>query len=160
MNSSQTTSTADLGDRHRRFMAFAMLSTALMYLLSAARRFAGPDMASFMKGAELLMILLALGFVAPIFVWKLRASASDERHLYFGLDGFVADTLARAHAVSWRSTFLLILVLAPFADNLSTLSPKVFLELVLAEMLGVFALVFLYLNRATPEDELEDSPSA
>lgn len=155
MGSTSQMPAADVGDRHRRFVAFAMLAVASIYALAAARHFLGADAARVAGILELVMVAAMVGFLAPVFLWKVRSRDSDDWHLYRRKDGFVADSVARAHLASWIVTFVLLSVLAQQTDRFGDLPPEFFLEVTLAVMLGVFGVVFLYLSRTPEEDDLE-----
>lgn len=156
MASTPQMSAADVGDRHRRYVAFAMLAVSGIYALSAARPFLGAGAARAAGILELVMVAATLGFLVPVFLWKVRSRDSDDWHLYRRRDGFVAESVARAHLASWIVTFVLLSVFAQQADRFGELPPEFFLESTLAVMLGVFGVVFLYLSRTPGEDDLED----
>lgn len=150
-------SAADIGDRHRRLLALAMLSLGAMHAAWAAEDVAGAEIAHLLELVEAGCFLVALCLFAPMVLWKLKARRGDEWHLYTGDDGFVADSLSRAHIASWGATILLVTVLATLDRSMAGYPPELFLKIVAAEMLIVFSAVFLYLTRSTDDEQDDDS---
>lgn len=158
--------TADAADRHRTFAAIAALALALMFLTNAVTDLVGPPAVLPLKIATLVLALLAVGLVVPVMFWKFRRMPAGERDLYFNADGFVPAILNRALRASWVVTLLLLMVLNVLVgDNdsggyLSSLPAEFFLQVALAVMLGVKAVVFLVLSRDDSEDGGEDGARA
>ena len=162
MNRENEPSIADVADRHRQLMAFAMLAMALLYLASAAIHVAGPEAEPYLDVVVVGMAILMLALSVPIVYWKARKLPSRERFVYFSSEGYVAEILGRAHKASWGATLLLLVLLATIADNsyLSELPGEFYMQFVLAVMLGVMSLVFLYLNRTTEEQGVAEGADA
>lgn len=153
-------SPADVGDRHRRYGALAMLALGAMYASAAIQRLVDPGVAAFLNAMEIGLIVVAVGLLVPVVTWKFRAHPHDDRHLYVGQDGFVADTLARAIAASWLITFLFLVSLVSSAERFGEMPPKFFLQCTIAVMLGVSSTVFLFLDRTPADSDLEDRSNA
>lgn len=147
-------STADVGDHHRRLMALAALSLALMYATSSVTYLVEASVGRYLDVAVIVFVVLTFVPLVPIVVWKARQPPSQEWHLYKGEDGFIADALSRAHIVSWATTLLLLTVFTGIADRWD-LPTEFWIRVALAVMLAVFAIVFLLLSRTGTGDELE-----
>lgn len=145
-------STADLADRHRRYLAYAMLACAFMFGANAAEHVVGPEYVTVAKLTQLVMVGLMFLGVLPTVNWKLRNRDRDLRHIYFDEDGYAARSLDRAKSASWVITFIGLVVLTPFTRELVTAPTPFFLHSTLALMVGVFSVVFLYFDRAAAAD--------
>lgn len=153
MSPERDPSIADVGDRHRRLMAFGLLAVGVMYGVQAVEYLVGPPAA---RGLDLLTVALAvtvLGLIAPIFVWKARFLPRGEWHLYRGEGGYVAEALSRAHIASWATTFLFLLALDLFLDRLPELPRGFFIKVGVFVMATSFAVVFLVLEREPGSEE-------
>lgn len=145
----------DVADGHRRLVAFAVLALGARYALSAGSFHASPGLVPPLELLEDGLALLAVGLIVPIFAWKLRHRSSKDWHLYEDDDGFVARTIARAQSASWTLTFLALILTESLDRSLGELSWVFLFDLVLAVMLLTFAIVFLYLDRASDREAEE-----
>lgn len=145
-----TDSIPDVADRHRRLIAFAVLALGARYGVSASAFLADAGLASSLGLLADGLAFLAVGLVVPVFVWKARNRSRDDWHLYEDDDGFVARTIARAHAGSWTLTFIVLILTESMDRTLGDLSWVFLFDVVLAVMLLSFSLIFLYLDRAPP----------
>lgn len=145
-------SMADMGDRHRRFMALALLSMGLMFVLQAAREWIEPGSTrDALRYGVLGFMVVALGFLAPIVVWKVRnlwGADSGAWDFYRGADGFIADVLARAHIASWTATVLFLVMMTTLDEMLESAPPAFAFQATLAVLLLSFGIAFLVLDRA------------
>lgn len=145
-----TDSIPDVADRHRRLIAFAVLALGARYGISASAFLVDAGLASALGLLADGLTLLAVGLIVPVFVWKGRNRSRDDWHLYEDDDGFVARTIARAHAGSWTLTFIVLILTESMDRTLGDLSWVFLFDVVLAVMLLSFSLIFLYLDRAPP----------
>jgi hypothetical protein len=150
MASDGSTSIADMGDRHRRYMALALLSMGLMFVLQAAREWIEPGSArDALRYGVLGFMVVALGFMVPIVAWKVRnlwGADSGAWAFYRGADGFIAD--ARAHIASWTVTLLFLVIVGTLDEMLESAPPAFAIQATLAVLLVSFGIAFLVLDRA------------
>ena len=158
MSSPATSTIADVGDRHRRRMATALLLLGLMFGVLAVRGWLQPGT----TGALVLgftvvgFLLLALGAMVPMFLWKARnlwGKGYAARSLYRGEDGVVAETLSRAHIASWMSTFLFLALASGLEDTLAAAPPVFMVHVTLTVLLVSFGLSFLVFDRDAGVDD-------
>jgi len=142
----------DVADRHRRLIAYALLLLGGRYVVAAASRLADPALASILGWVEGGFAIAVIGFIAPVFIWKMRNLSSKDWHVYKGEDGVVADTIARAQSASWATLFLVLVMTEPLSRRIEGLSTGLVLEVLLATMVLSFAASFLYLDRDPVED--------
>lgn len=152
---------ADIGDRHRHLLAFALLAIGVGYGASAVSYLLAEPAAAYLDWVQVAGTLIAVALVLPIVLWKLRHRSADLRHLYFSPDGFVAEAVSRAQKASWEATFVVVILAAGLDETIARLGlpPAFFLEGIVALMAGVFSLSFLFLNRVEGHrgpDEMED----
>lgn len=149
---SQNRSVPDVADGHRRLLAYAVLALGARYAVSAGAHFVDPEIGSSLSFVADGFALVAVGLVAPIVVWKMRNASRMDWHLYRNEDGFVAQTIARAHGASWTATFL-VFVLLETVDAVSEAVPSaLFLDAMLATMSLTFSGAYFFLDR-TPVPE-------
>ena len=163
MSGNDQISTAEAFDRHWRLRGLALLSLSLMYAVKATTHIVGTDVAGQLKYLMSGLALLAVALVIPVAYWKLRKLPKGERSFYFSPDGFVVETLNRAHKVSWGVTLFLLAGFEIFTndrDFSTDLPTEFFLAVALAVMLGVLSLVFFFLNRADGDHEPENNSGA
>jgi len=165
MMSRNVGSPADIGDRHRHLLAFALLAIGVAYGASAVGHPLDPAAEAYLDWVQVGGTAIAVLLLAPIFAWKLRNRSADLRHLYFSPEGFVAETMRRAQKASWEATFVVVILLAALDETLAGvgLPPEFFLEGIVALMTGVFSVTFLVLNRVEGDrdpDEREDAADA
>lgn len=140
-------SIADVGDRHRRRAALALLAVGCLYTAAAAEHLLPRAAAPWANGVVLAMAILAVAALVPTFVWKARNLSQSTWQLYQGEDGVGAHLLRRARTVSWTVTFLALVALEMAAKRGSDLPGAFFLQVGLAVMLISFAVVFLVGDR-------------
>ncbi len=159
MNTSRPPTPADLGDRHRRFTVLAMLAAGLGFLCSSFESLWGSSQAPVLDFLEKGAMVSALALLLPMMLWKLRSPRSDWS-LYRGDDGFIAETVSRAHIASWVTTLFVLLGLGFFDQRLRDLPPGPILEAVVGVMFTSFAVAFFFLDWTPPEEDLEMSDDA
>ncbi len=147
MAAEERPSPADIADRHRRYVALAMLAAAAMSLANAAERLVQPDLVAVTAWVQAAMVVAIVGALIPLGLWKLRNRDADLRYLYMSEDGFVAQSLQRAKSISWVTTFVFLSGLATVAERLDSVPSEVFTYLTTTVMLGVFSGAFLFLDR-------------
>lgn len=147
MTKKTTLSTADIADRHRRYMALAMLTAGLMFLGKVGLYFAPESIKSYMDTFQIGMGIITVAFIVPIMVWKLSHRSSGERFVYFSEDGFAAQALVYAQKRSWAITFVLLAFLEGMAEGLTQYPSEIFLQIGLFVMLVTMSLLFLYKTR-------------
>lgn len=149
---------ADVGDRHRHLLAYALLSVGVGYAASAAGHLLGGTVRSTLEWINLGGLVVAAALMVPIFTWKLRNRSGTLRHLYFSPDGFVAETVRKAQKASWEATFVLVILLAPLGDNVfGDLPPDFYLAVIVTVMTGVFSIAFLALNRVEGGSDTDET---
>ena len=151
MSPDRNASVADIGDRHRRRMAWALLTAGMMFALAAAREWVGPGATrdGLAYGVMGLLVVLVV-FMAPVVVWKVRnlwGADSTSWDLYRGEDGFIADVLARAHIASWTTTLLVLVVMSAMDGVLEAAPPGFAVQAAIAVLLLSFGIAFLVLDR-------------
>lgn len=147
MSPEQEPSVADVGDRHRRFMALAVLAVGVMYGVQAVEHLVGPVAAERLDVAVMGLAVAIVGLLVPVFVWKARHLPAGEWHLYRGEGGYVAELLSRAHIASWGVTFVFLVALDLILERLPELPAGFFIQVVVAVMSTSFAITFLVLDR-------------
>lgn len=160
MTSTRDLPVADVADRHRRYFAYAMLFVALVHAAEAAGELAGGDIAPV---ARIVSIVGAVGvffFIGRVMLWKARNRSSSVRDLYLDPDGFLADALSRAHAVSWAVTFLFMAMAARLDRTLSGLTGFTLVYIAVALMAATFGATFLWLARDDDGEGPEEEPRA
>jgi len=153
-------SAADVGDRHRRLIALALVALSLMFATSAATFLAAPAIQPALEFGVKALAVLTIGMVLPVFIWKARNLRATEWALYEGTEGFVADALARARNVSWVATFVLLVVLTFVTEDRERPPAEFWIQVVLAVMLLSFSAVFLYRTRGADEEAEGDITGA
>ncbi len=147
-------STADVADRHRQLIAFVFFVAAVKYAATAAIQVVSEEVGRYLDCVEVGAVVLMLGLMLPILVWKIVKLPKAERHIYLSTDGYAAQTLVRAQKVSWIVTFILLTLVAGMTDRLlAHVPPSFFVNGTVAVMLVVVSTVFFSLNRA---DDLQD----
>jgi len=160
VNKSNGPSAADIADRHRRYLALAMLAVALLYAANAATHLVGPEMARVLEIAQVVMAVLAAAAILPMMLWKIRNRSAGLRQLYLSEEGYVAETFHRAKNVSWVTTFILLSGLVTAASRFESVPAEFFLQVTIAAMLGVSSGAFLFLNRGDDGGEPQDPARA
>ena len=148
---------AQLYDRFLHRSAISMIMLAAVYALDASRVFAGDDAASMMKRAEGILGILIMLNLLPVMIkllWfkvKKKPGCDDP-------DGFVASTFKEAAVRGFSTGFIAMLVAMELSKGiLADWSATMFLNVILALMLGVLSASFLFANRETgPDDDFDD----
>lgn len=148
---------AQFYDRFLNRSALSMLMLAFVYTLDASRTFAADDVASMMKKAEGIFAILLMINLLPVMaklMWfkiKRKPGCNDP-------DGFVVSTFKEAAVKGFTASFLAMLVALGLSQEiLSHWSATVFLNIILALMLGVVSISFLLANREPePDDDFGD----
>lgn len=159
MTANQQLSIPDVADRHRRLVAFALLALGLQYALDATTYLVGSSLASRLALIGDGLALLVLALILPIVFWKVRNLSNEDWHLYRGADGFVARTIAQAHAGSWVVTFVVLALVRALDRTLSDVSWVLLFDIILAVMTVSFSTIYLYLDR-TPSRRSEQARHA
>lgn len=151
MASDRRISMADMGDRHRRYMALALLAMGLMFVLQATREWLEPGSTSdALRYGVLGFMVVAVGFMVPIVAWKVRnlwGADSGAWDFYRGADGFIADVLARAHIASWTVTLLFLVIVGTLDEMLESAPPAFIVQATIAVLMVSFGIAFLVLDR-------------
>lgn len=152
MRTSNTTSTADVADRHRQYFAVALLGVGLIYLMRALETVTPPSAASLLDYALIALVVMTVGSLLPSMVAKFRLSR-DEKITYFSEDGYVAQLLRRSFKASWATTFLSLIVLEWVARDLTGELPGTFfIQIGLFIMPASMSITFLLLNWSANRD--------
>jgi len=145
---------AQLYDRFLNRTALSMIMLAVVYALDASRFFAADDIASIMKRAEGILGILLMVNLLPVmlklmwFKFKHMPGCNDP-------DGFVASTFKEAAVRGFTTGFIAMIVAMKLSEKIFADWPAtIFLNIVLALMLGVLGVSFLVANR---EQELDDN---
>lgn len=156
--SRNVSSPADIGDRHRHLLAFALVAIAVGFGASAVGHPLDEAAEVYLDWVQIGGTAIAVLLLTPIFAWKLRNRSADMRHLYFSPEGFVAETMRKAQKASWEATFVVVMLLAVLDETLARvgLPPEFYLEGIVALMTGVFGVSFLVLNRVERSDGPEE----
>jgi|GEM_PF-5429249 len=147
MEKRHQTSPAEIADRHRRFMALAMLALSFMFLSKALMHLLPEDMAISSDYFQIAAAIITVILVAPITLWKMKHRSSSERLVYFSKDGYAAQALFFAQKMSWAVTFILLICLESLNSVLSRYPTEFALQLLLAVMLASMSLIFLFKTR-------------
>ncbi len=98
--SNHKVSTADAQDHHANLLALAFLSVGLKYATNAAMHFFASEMAGYLDIASIGFMVLGIGFLIPIGLWKIKNLRRGRRRKYYSREGFTANMMDRAHLVS------------------------------------------------------------
>mgnify|MGYP006307831423 FL=1 len=157
MNAHSTPSPAEVADRTIQLLAAAMFAVALVFCLSVAEFFAGESTAAVIDVTVKVLGLVILGLMAVLYFWKFRPMTTSQRRHELAEDGFLQIAFRKAMARSWMLSFLVLIVLQALDNLLLEPLPEMPLEIViqavLALMLLLFGLAFLFLTRSSGGNE-------
>lgn len=140
-------SIADTKDRHAGLAALGVLALGLKFAADAGTHFAGEEWARILGVIGTGLGVSAVILIVPIFAWKIRHRASEQRRVYFSDQGFTAVVFRKAHVASWAATVLVLLFLEVVSRDLPRLPTAFFLQSALAVMFGSLSVSFLILDR-------------
>ncbi len=143
-------SPAEATDQHGRRLATCMAIAALLFGANAAERLVGPDLERILDIGQIALVVLIVVLLIPLIVWKFAqfgSVPSEQRAQYFASDSFMIHTMKKARALSWSLTFASLVVLGIASRVYPDVPAKVFLDIALTVMFGVFAVTVLALNR-------------
>jgi hypothetical protein len=143
---------AEIADRHRRYMAYAMLAVGTLYFSKAAVHLIPAHIAHYMDYVQVFLAAITVVLIAPIMIWKITHRSASERIVYFSKDGYAAQAFIFAQKRSWAITFVLLTLLEPLTKILANYPVEFAIQLVLAIMLITMSLLFLYKTR--PDEDL------
>ncbi len=157
MNAHSTPSPAEVADRTIQLLAAAMFAVALVFSLSVAEFFAGESTATVIDVTVKVLGMVILGLMAVLYFWKFRPMTPGQRRHELADDGFLQIAFRKAMARSWMLSFLVLIVLQAVDSLLLEPLPEMPLEIViqavLALMLLLFGLAFLFLTRSSDGNE-------
>lgn len=153
MNSSSPVHPADAADRHASLLGMALLMIALKFAASAGLHFVDGSTAAVLDKVELVLALGAAALALWIVVWKALRLSPQQRRAYFRTDSFASEALRQARVASWNLTFLTLVILEIFADDVTSVGPDFYVQVALAVLLGAFGLKFFVLMRDTPGED-------
>ena len=157
MKAPATSSPADLADRTLQLVAWAMFALALVFCLSVAEFFASEPTAAIIDIAVKALGIVILGLMALLYFWKFRPMSRHQRSQYLAEDGFVQIAFRKAMAKSWMLSFLILVILQALDNLILERLPAMPLEIViqgiLAIMLLLFSVAFLFFTRASSSNE-------
>lgn len=151
METDDTPTPAEIGDRHRALLSAAFLAIGCGYAAGAAGHLL--DHPGVLRWLEIGTTSVGVVLVLWAMSWKARKLRGRSAS-YLGDEGFVATTVTRAHVASWAATFVTLALLKVFGDD-TDLPTEFFLQVVLAVMLLVHGIVFFALNRPESDDTFE-----
>ena len=148
---------AQLYDRFLMRTALSLLMLTLVYALDALRGFAADDIAALMARAEGILGILIVLNLLPVTIKLLWFRAKGKPGCN-DPDGFMASTFNAAAVRAFAIGFVSMLVALELSRSvLSDWPATVFLNIVLALMLGVLSVSFLLASRETEaDDDFED----
>ena len=157
MNTQPTPSPAEVADRTLQLLSVSMFALALVFCLSVAEFFARESMATVINLVIKVLGIAILGLMALLYFWKFRPMTSGQRRQHLAEDGFLQIGFRRAMANSWMLSFLVLIILQALDNLLLRRIPEMPLEIViksvLALMLLLFSLSFLFFTRSSNSDE-------
>ncbi len=157
MKTSAPFSPAELADRTLHLLIWSMFAVALIFSLSVAEFFASAAIAAIIDIAVKALGILILGLMALLYFWKFRPMSRDQRSQYLAEDGFLQIAFQKAMARSWMLSFLLLVILQALdnliLDRLPAMPLEILIQGILAIMLLLFSVAFLFFTRAGSSDE-------
>ncbi len=150
---------AETADRHQSMIVLAFLAMALNYIAAGATLIAPPEIGTYIDMIRIGMAVVTVGLILPVLLWKVLQLPKEARHLYFRRDGYVAQSMIRAHKVSWAITFVFMAGLeSVLGQRFNEIPGQFFIDLVLAVMLSSMGIAFFLFNRGDDDlDGEEDS---
>lgn len=157
MNARTSPSPAEVADRTIQLVACSMFALALVFCLSVAHFFANESIAAMIDIVVKVLALVILGLVAVLFFWKFRPMSAGQRRHHLAEDGFLQIGFRNAMAKSWMLSFLVLVILQALDNLVLERLPEMPLEIViqgvLALMMLIFSVAFLFFTRSNDGDE-------
>jgi len=157
MNAQSTPSPAEVADRTLQLLAGSLFALALVFCLSVAEFFASESMATMIDFAIKVLGIAILGLVMLLYFWKFRPMTSGQRRQQLAEDGFLQVGFRKAMAKSWMLSFVVLVVLQALnnmvLERLPAMPLEIVIKAVLALMLLLFSLAFLFFTRSISSDE-------
>jgi len=157
MNAQTTPSPAELADRTIQLLAWSMFAVALVFCLSVAEFFASEPAAAIIDIAVKVLAISILGLMALLYFWKFRSMSPGLRRQHLAEDGFLQIAFRKAMAKSWMLSFVVFVILQGLDDLVLGWLPemplKIVIQSVLAIMLLLFSIAFLFFTRSGSSDE-------
>jgi len=157
MNAQTEPSPSELADRSLQLIAGAMFAVALVFCLSVAEFFAGDTIAALIDILVKALGIVILGLMALLYFWKFQPMSRDQRNQYLAEDGFVQIAFQKAMAKSWMLSFLILVILQAldklFLERLPAMPLEIVIQGILALMLLLFSVAFLFFTRAGSGNE-------
>lgn len=139
---------AEAEDRNLQLIGWGILALALKFVADAAVHLVDERWATTLDRAAIGLALGSVLLILPVLAWKFRHAGA--RRAATG-DGFVASMLRESQAGAMNAALLALVALEVASKRLVELPSEFFLQLVLAVLLGTFAIKFLVLSRASTE---------
>ena len=156
MKAPTSPSPAELADRTLQLLTWSMFAVAIVFCLSVAEFFAGASTAAIIDIAVKGLGLVILGLMALLYFWKFRPMSRNQRSQYLAEDGFLQIAFQKAMAKSWMLSFLVLVVLQALdnlvLDRLPAMPLEILIQGILAIMLLLFSVAFLFFTRASSSD--------
>lgn len=157
MTAQTTSSPAELADRTVQLVAWSMFAVALVFCLSVAEFFASEPTAAIIDVAVKGLGIAILGLMALLYFWKFRSMSPRQRRQYLVEDGFLQVAFKKSMAQSWMLSFVVLVILQAL-DNLVLgrlpyMPLEIVIQSVLAIMLVLFSIAFLWFARTSSSDE-------
>ena len=157
MNARTEPTRAEVADRTLQLLAGSMSALALIFCLSVAEFFANESTAAVIDIVVKALGIAVLGLMGLLYFWKLRPMTSGQRRQYLVEDGFLQIGFREAMARSWMLSFLVLVILQvldePILERLPAMPLEIAIKAVLALMLVLFSLAFLFITRPGSGDE-------
>ncbi len=147
MRSNPDLAVADVADRHRRYFAYAMLFVALVHVAEAGEELLDGEVAGVTRVVSIVGVVGVFFFIGRVMLWKARNLSAGMRDLYFDPNGFLAEALGRAHAISWAVAFVFMAMVSRLDETLSELTGFTLVYLSVALMTATFGASFLWIAR-------------
>ena len=148
---------AEAADRNQQLIILAMFLISLKFVASAAAEVANENAVYYLDIIEIIFMVLGLGIIVPMMLWKFWSLTKAERQTYFDSDGYLFSIGKKAMSKSWAITFIALVFIEPMTKNfLSSLPPRFFINAIIAFLLGTFSIIFFILDRKDNAQELAD----
>lgn len=159
MNELTHNSEAELADRTVQLVALSLFIVALLFVLSIVEFFADDSVANLIDWASKIMAVSVIALMVGLFALKFRSMPQSQRRQYLAEDGFLQIGFQRAMAKSWMLSFVALVMLQALdqlvLERLPELPLKLFIQAILAIMLGVFSIAFFFITRQDSGSEWE-----
>jgi hypothetical protein len=134
-----------------------MFALALIFAMSVAEFFASESAAAVIDIFVKILGVTVLALMGLLYYWKFRPMTSGQRRHYLSEDGFLQIGFRKAMARSWMLSFLVLVILQVLDEQILERLPAMPLEIavkaVLALMLLLFSLAFVFVTRPGSSDE-------